>query len=290
MSTNYRISRFAGFFLIAILLFTIALVTETTAQNNAPKPVYVAYTYIKTFPGKFDMYDSLLRTYTQKIFNHEVKEGSFYEWSTYEVLMPLGSAAEYDVVGVSVTDKLEMLLDPPGSQKEIFMKTFPDLGEAKMAQIVKDYADSRTIVRKEIYTVNSSTGGDGPPTKTPAKYVQVNYMTPVAGKNADYEKIERVTFKPIHMQRIKLNALKGWVLLQKLLPADTKDQAPYVTVDFYDDFSGMIDGKYEAAIKAAYPTSDINKMFQAVGAVKKDQRTEVWKLMMHSEEQPPASR
>jgi hypothetical protein len=85
------------------------------------------------------------------------------------------------------------------------------------------------------------------------------------------------------MQRMKLNALKGWALLRKVLPSDTEDHAPFMTVDFYDDFSGMMDGKYDQAIKAAYPTSDANKMFQSIGAVKKGQRTEVWKLMMHSD-------
>lgn len=275
----------ASLLIITVFLFVPKFFNVANAQNNPPASRYVTFTYIKVNPGKFEMYDSLLRTYTKQIFNQEVKDGNFYQWSTYEVLMPTGAEAEYDVVGVSVTSKLELTLDPPGTSKEIFAKAFPNIDDTKRMQIMKDYADSRVIVKKEIYTVHATTGENGPPTKTPAKYVQVNYMTPVAGKDADYEKMERVTFKPIHMQRIKLNALKGWALLQKMLPADTKDQSPFVTVDFYDDFAGMVDGKYDAAIKAAYPTSDANKMFSNIGSVKKGQRTEVWKLMMNDDAQ-----
>lgn len=265
--------------LLCVVILSSGLVTLTQAQTTPPQPVYVGYTYIKTNPGKFDAYDSLLRNYTKKIFDAEIKNGNYYMWSTYEVLMPTGSEADYNVVGITVSSKIEMLLDPPGTPKELFAKTFPNLTAAQRDNIIKNYAANRTIVKREIYSVISSTGEDGPPTKTPAKYVQVDFMTPVAGKEQEYVKMESETFKPVHLQRMKLGAVKGWVLLGKVLPGDTNDPAPFVTVNFYDDFSGMMNGKYDEAVKSAYPDKDADKVFAQIGTVKKGQRIEVWKLM-----------
>ena len=270
-------SRMAGY--LFLFLFT-AFFSGVHAQTTPPKPVYVSYSYLKTLPGKFDAYDSLLRNYSKKIVDREIKDGNYLQWSVYEVLMPTGEQADHNVVVIVVSHKLDQLLDPPGTAKEVFAKNFPELSEAKRAGIMSSYGTNRTLVKKEIYSVISSTGENGPPTKTPAKYVQVDYMTPVAGKEQDYVKMETETFKPVHLERIKLGAAKGWVMLGKILPGDTNDPAPFVTVNFYDNFDGMMDGKYNEAVKKAHPNTDADKLFASIGTVKKGQRIEVWKLMM----------
>jgi hypothetical protein len=272
------------YFMCLVLLLTMSVCVHAQQANSKP-PVYVGYLYIKTEPGKFDTYDSLLRNYTKKIFDSEVKAGDYLSWQIYEVLSPSGAQAEYNLVGVTVTTKFDLLLDPPGTNSEIFKKYFPNISDKQYAEIAKKYASSRTLVKREIYTQTSSTGDDGPPTQSPAKYVQVDFMTPQAGKRADYAKMEGETFKAIHKERIKLGALKGWVLLEKVLPGDTDDPAPFVTVNFYDDFNSMLNSKYEEAIKAAYPNSNIDKMFNEVNTVKKRQQIQVWKLMMADDKQ-----
>lgn len=272
-------------YITCLLLFFTMQVSVHAQQANSKPPVYIGYLYIKTEPGKFDTYDSLLRNYTKKIFDKEVQGGDFMSWQMYEVLSPSGANAEYNLVGVTVTNKFELLLDPPGTNKEIFKKHFPNISDKQYADIAKKFASSRTLVKREIYTQSSSTSDDGPPTQSPAKYVQVDYMTPQPGKGADYAKMEGETFKAIHKERIKLGALKGWVLLEKVLPGDTDDPAPFVTVNFYDDFNSMLNGKYEEAKKAAYPNSDIDKMFTEVNTVKKRQQVQVWKLMMTDDKQ-----
>lgn len=250
------------------------------AQTSPPNPIYVSWTYLKTLPGKFDAYDSLLRNYSKKIVDREIKDGNYLQWSVYEVLMPTGEQAEHNVVVIAVSNKMDQLLDPPGTAKEVFAKNFPNLSEAQRSDIMKSYGTNRTLVKKEIYRVISSTSENGPPTKTPTKYVQVDYMTPVDGKEQDYVKMEVETFKPVHLERIKLGAVQGWVMLEKILPGDTNDPAPFVTVNFYNNFDGMMDGKYPEAVKKAHPNTDSDKIFASINTVKKDQRIEVWKLMV----------
>jgi hypothetical protein len=272
-STSGQISCF-----ITVVLFAFAV--QANAQN-ASLPVYVSYSYIKTVPGKMDSYDSLLKTYSRKIVDNDIKSGNYLQWSAYEVLSPTGSEANYNVVVIVVSNKIDMLLDPPGNIKDIMTKTFPALSQAQRDNVSKKYGEARTIVRKEIYQVMSTTGdNDGPPTKKPSRYAAVDYMTPIAGKEGEYANMEIEKFKPIHKERIRLGATLGWVMLRKVLPMDSNDAAPFVTVNFYDDFSGVMDGKYQEAMKAVYPDEDATKVFDKMNTVKKGQRVELWKLMV----------
>lgn len=263
-----------------IILTSLVFAMSVNAQDTRP-PVYVSYSYIKTAPGKFDSYDSLLKTYSKKIVENGIKNGDYLQWSSYEVLSPTGSQADYNVVVIMVSDKIEMLLDPPGTVKELMAKNFPNLSQAQRDNVSKKFGEARTMVKREIYAVMSTTGeNDGPPTKNAPKYITMDYMSPVPGKEGEYVTMEIEKFKPIHKERIKLGATQGWAMLRKVMPSDSNDAAPFVTVGFYDNFNGMMDGKYEQAMKAVYPTEDATKVFDKINTVKKGQRVEVWKLMV----------
>ena len=67
-------SRITGY--LFLFLFT-AFFSGIHAQTTPPKPVYVSYSYLKTLPGKFDAYDSLLRNYSKKIVDREIKDGNY---------------------------------------------------------------------------------------------------------------------------------------------------------------------------------------------------------------------
>jgi hypothetical protein len=279
MSLHSRGNRKPGLHLLLCTFIFLAFGPPLQAQENTRPPIYIGCVFIKLQPQKFATYDSLLKTYTKKVFDDEIKKGNYMSWQMYQVLSPSGSQSEYDIVGVVVSTKMDMLLDPPGNDMELFKKSFPKMSDAKIAETFKSYASSRSIVKREIYTQLSSTNDDGPPTKSPAKYLQVDFMTPQEGKRADYVKLESETFKPVHKERIKLGALTGWTLLEKIMPGDSQDPAPFVTVNFYDNLNGMMDGKYDQAIKAAHPNVEPNKLFNDVNVVKKRQRIEVWKLL-----------
>jgi hypothetical protein len=266
------------FYLLLVFILSSALVTY--AQTNQTQPVYIAFSYYKTAPGKFNDYKNLIETYSKKILDHEVQQGNLISWSAYEVLMPSGTAADYNIVSITVSNKLDQLLDPPLTGQQMYAQVFPQMDSQQIQGTMQKFVESRSLIKREIYSpLSTTTEKNGPPVKVPTKYVQVDYMTPVPGKEAQYVKMEEDTFRPIHKQRMNLNALKGWALLGKILPGDSNDPAPYVTINFYDNFDGMIDSKYTEATKKAWPTQDINKLFQTIGTVKKGQRSELWKLM-----------
>ena len=59
-----------------------------------------------------------------------------------------------------------MLLDPPGNVKEMMAKNFPGLSQSQRDNVSKKYNEARSLVKKEIYAVMSTTAeNNGPPTK-----------------------------------------------------------------------------------------------------------------------------
>lgn len=272
------------FSFITLVFFTAFFVPAQAQTNAAQQPVYVAYTYYKTAPGRFEDYKTLATTYSKKINDYLIQQGNFMSWSLYEVLTPIGTSAEYNLVSVSVSNKMENLLDLSITGKEMFAKNFPEMSAQQGDSIMKKFSETRTLVKKEIYEAMSNTMQSNPMLK-PAKYVDVDYMTPVPGKEAQYAKMESDVFMKVHQQRIAMNVIKGWALLGKIFPSDSNDPAPYVTVNFFDDISAMMDGKYAEAVKKAWPTQDMTKLFASINTVKKAQRTEVWKLILTDSKQ-----
>jgi hypothetical protein len=46
----------------------------------------------------------------------------------------------------------------------------------------------------------------------------------------------------------------------------------------------MMDGKYEQALKKAWPTQTIPKIMQTINSVKKAQKSELWKLIEYADQ------
>lgn len=265
--------------LFTATLFMLKVEAQTNSNN---KPVFVSFTYLKTAPGKYNDYLNLAKTVSKKFQEYQVQQGMQLGWYLYEVLTPSGTQAEYNFVSVSVNTDLQQLLDPVTPMRELYQKA---------AQVNGQQADSmsqalglvRSVVKRDIFIERSSTNESGPPTK----YVEVDFMTPVKGKNADYEKMEIDKFLPVQKQRMAMGALKGWRLAEKVMPFATDEPYSYITANFYDSFDMMLQGKYPEAIKKAWPTQDMTKLFQTVNTVKKEQRNELWKLVEHAEASNP---
>jgi hypothetical protein len=262
-----------------LLLSATVFLLNANAQNNG-KPVYIAISYIKTAPGKFNDYLKLAQTTSKKVFSYEIQQQQMLGWYLYSVLMPSGTEAEYDVVGINVSSDLQQLLDPNTTGRDLLQKAMPDMSSQQIDSIMQQFGPTRSIVKREIYQALSGTNENTPP----SKYVEIDYMTPAAGKAADYVKMEETKFLPVHKQRMAMGALKGWRLAEKIMPSSTDDPYSFITANFYDNIDTMMNPKYAEAIKKAWPAEDMTKLFQQVNTVKKAQRNELWKLVDYAEQ------
>ncbi len=266
-------------FLLSWLIIQPAVIAQDTAAAkhaamSHDTTVYVQFVYIKTHQVKTDQYLDLLKNYTSKSIETELKAGKILGWYVNTVSLPTGSSAEYDVVIVTVTNHFKTLFNDSITGKAFFKKSFPEYNDAVVDDIMKQYTESRTIVKREIFTAIAEIDPKAPPTK----YASVDFMKATPGMEARYVKMEKDTFSVLHKERAKMGVIKDWVFIAKTLPYSSGDTYDYVTANFFDDVSVLLDGKYEAAAKAAYPGHDVSKMASETGALRTTVKTELWKL------------
>jgi hypothetical protein len=265
----------AAFIMIALLLPAIRALSQTP-----PQQMYVGVNFIKIHPGKQEQYRQLVEKYGKKVNEYLFKNQNLMGWYLYQVLMPAGSSTDFDYAAVNITGSLGALLDFPMSTKEIYKKVFPEMTEKMISDVQMQFDESRHIVRREIYTPVQGAHTDDTPNAPPSKYMEVDLMHPAAGKTADYIKMEKETFLPLHTERVKMGIIKGWGLYEKILPVDTRMEYEYVTVNYYDDLNKLGTG-FSESVKKLFPQKDMNAMFTETEATRTMVQSGIWKLMSY---------
>lgn len=262
--------------------FAIALFLSVNVgySQDSTHPVYTALAYIKVKPGKTDNYLDLIRTYSKKAFQAQVKEGAILGWYLNQVLMPSGTNVEYDFVGVTITMNLQEVLDPVASQKQLFKKNFPNMSDKQVEELVEKYNDTRSIVRREIYTDYTWATA---PSGAPAKYAQVAFQQPKPGKLNESLAWEKNTWGPIHRACIENGGMKNWAVFVLQMPSDIHNEHSYITVNFFDNLQQYEnDFKYTDAFKKAWPDLTVEKVLAQPGADKVAVRNQIFKLVEYA--------
>jgi hypothetical protein len=265
----------AAFVMIALLLPAIRAFSQTP-----PQQIYVGVNFIKIHPGKQEQYRQLVEKYGKKVNEYLFKNQNLMGWYLYQVLMPAGSSTDFDYAAVNITGSLGALLDFPMSTKDMYKKVFPEMTDKMISDVQTQFDECRHIVRREIYTPVQGAHTEDAPNAPPSKYMQVDLMHPAAGKTADYIKMEKETFLPLHNERIKMGIMKGWGLYEKIMPVDARMGYEYVTVNFYDDLNKLRDG-YDESVKKLFPQKDLNAMFTETEATRTMVQSGIWKLMSY---------
>src|SRR5690349_20162553 len=111
-----------AFLMIALLLPAVRVHSQTSSQQ-----IYVGVKFIKVHSGKQDQYRQLVEKYGKTVNEYLFKNQNLLGWYWYQVLMPAGSAADFDHAVVNITGSLSALLDFPMSTKDIYKKVFPEM-------------------------------------------------------------------------------------------------------------------------------------------------------------------
>jgi len=250
---------------------------RSSAQAMDQKPVYFSVTYIKVQPGKETQYRELLKKYGKKINEYFYKNGMIMGWYMHEVIVPSGSATEYDYTAVNVSTDFKGLLEDTVSIRAVFKKVFPGITDKMFDSIANQYQRARTVVKREMYI--SLTGLNMNSQAPPTKYVSLDFMKTLPGKEEDYEKMEKDTWIPIHKERVSLGIIKDWGLYQKILPSGAKEEYNYVTGQFFDDVSALANPKYVEAFNKAWPGQDVGKFIQNTESTRTLVKNELWQVI-----------
>ena len=257
-----------------LFIFALSVNSKILLAQTDKQTVYVAINYVKTNPGKASAYEDLLKTYGTKLNEDYFKGGKILGWYTNTVEMPTGSSAEYDMTVITVTTDLKILLDDTTSFKDRFKKVFPGLSDNTIETIISSYGTARTLVKREIYSFVDGLNMTGPP----SKFAQVDFMKATPGKSAEYVKLEKDIYKPLHAEMVKAGNKDDWGLYQKQMPYGDNDAYDYITANFFNSVAQMISTDYAATFKKVFPKMDINTITTQTNNARKIVRSELWKL------------
>jgi hypothetical protein len=262
---------------IFLLSFIFLLQDLRSSAQTDQKPMYFAVSYIKVHPDKEMQYRELLKKYGKKINEYFYKTGAIVGWYMEEVIVPSGSASEYDYAAVNVSPNFKELLDDTISIRAVFKKVFPNMTDKMFDSVSSQYRHARTVVKREIY--RSVTGLNMNPSAPPNKYISLDFMKTMPGKDEDYVKVEKETWMPVHKERVNMGVIKDWELYEKVMPYGAKEEYNYVTGQFFDDLSAMADPKYPESFNKAWPGQDVGKFFQNTVSTRTLVKNEVWSLI-----------
>ncbi len=264
--------------LLRYLLLFLFLPLLGSAQPSRI-PVYLEVTMYKTNPGKAEAYKNLVRTYGLKTHEAMVRDNKIQGWYFYEVVLSPDNINSYDFVAVTVTTGFSEMIDNSVSLKEYYNKSKAPK-EPAFEQVFSQLQEFRVPVRKEIFIHRA-----GLDPKTPvSKYVQVDYMKPLAGKRDEYMKMEAEVFYPIHQERIKIGALTDWALYEKFLPFTINSEYDFVTANFFENPRAIIDPKYEEAFNNIPNNIDFIRLSGQIDQTRTMVKSDIWKLVIHADQ------
>ena len=255
-------------------LFVFYLLLSHPLQGRAQDSLHLfSVTYIKLKdPTYAKQYEALLNYYGKAAGEYGLKTGRITGYYVLKVIMPIGSSSDCDYKVVVTSNSLNVLLDDTTA---VLKNAIPGMTDDMVKGVNDQYNDMRTIVKKEIY--NTTDWIDMTPS---AKYIEIDYMKPADGKYSDYIKAERETWKPVHKERMKLGALSGWQLDEKIMPASEKETYDVVTANFYDSLPMMLDAKYTQAFKTVWPKMDIAKVGTDISALRTMVKSDLLKILL----------
>jgi hypothetical protein len=114
-----------------------------------------------------------------------------------------------------------------------------------------------------------------------AKYVEVDYMKTQPGKEADYVRMERETWKAIHQERIKNGQLRSWALYSVRFPAGDDEKYDYITVNAFDRFAQLENpySDFERMLTKVHPNRKMSDLEQEIGSARRLVRSDIWQLI-----------
>jgi hypothetical protein len=125
-------------------------------------------------------------------------------------------------------------------------------------------------------------GSQAPPAATAVtqpSFMLVEFMKVAQGKQADWLKLERETWKPMHALRVKDGGIQSWMAMAQWLPGDESDGPVYGTVTTFRGFPDPLKTNFQALFKQAHPQGDYMSMQAQTQSARSIVRSEIWQVL-----------
>jgi hypothetical protein len=122
----------------------------------------------------------------------------------------------------------------------------------------------------------------------PPPYAVFEYMKIEPGKAADYRKMEREIWIPIHRERIKMGLIKSWSLWGMRFPGGTAREYDTIAITTFDKFADVENSYPQEVFKKTHPKMTDDERNARTTATRKMVRTEVVALLDGTQPTPSA--
>jgi len=112
-----------------------------------------------------------------------------------------------------------------------------------------------------------------------SSFMLVEFMKVAEGKEAEWIKLERETWKPMHDLRVKNGGIQSWAAISQWMPGDESNGATYATVTTFRGFPDPTKTDYDALFKQAHPNSDMEAVMSQTQAARSIVRSEIWQVL-----------
>jgi hypothetical protein len=117
-------------------------------------------------------------------------------------------------------------------------------------------------------------------------FMMVTFMKVSEGKEGDWEKLERESWKPMHNIRVKDGSIKSWAAIAQWVPGDESNGPIYGTVTTHRGWPNPMTTDWPQLFTKAQGKGDFGSLVQQTENVRKMVRTEIWQVLDQTE--PPA--
>lgn len=112
--------------------------------------------------------------------------------------------------------------------------------------------------------------------------VEMDFMKVAPEKEADYLRLERELWKPVHQERTRTGKLRSWTLYAVRYPFGTERTYDYVTVNEYNSLADA-DRPLADVFAKVHPTVPLQEIERRTLGARQLVRGEVWYRLEHVE-------
>jgi hypothetical protein len=226
--------------------------------------------YMKVKPGNAGKYLEVEKAW-RKIHEARVKSGEILSWTLYENMFA-GADEAYQYVTVTIYKDFAAYekMNWDASSKA----AYPNYTSKEWDDLMQKTGESRTISSMDVF--NRVVDAGVPSTKAPV-YFMLSCMNVKPGAEANYEKLERDYYKPLHAEFIKKGAMEGWGIWSKF-PGNMKDYQ-YVAVNMFSSPEQMWSGNYGEAFKKLFPAMKPEDLAKKTNEARTITESFMWKLL-----------
>jgi hypothetical protein len=110
-------------------------------------------------------------------------------------------------------------------------------------------------------------------------FMLVEFMKVAEGKEAEWIKAERETWKPMHTLRVKDGGIQSWAAISQWMPGDESQGSTYATVTTFRGWPDPTKTNYEDLFKRAHPGADVQAAMDHTQSTRSLVRSEIWQVL-----------